>query len=235
VEQFKPKIQKMMFTKPTAYIQYLKRKKIPHLIRSTTESTIIIFQNTKLSFNHSDLFPSNKIFLFRTVDIDVSRWLKGKPDLVSPPKLPSAKINYEYDDERGVITGTDLDHAYWRIAYVKGFISESTYEKGLHPECKQLRLSTISILGREKKFKVSDGENIIDEVIEKKGDPNKRKIYRYVMYFCFQMMYDLSMMLGDDFDSWKVDCIYYRDSPQNRKIVTEYFIAKDMLYKQLEF
>jgi hypothetical protein len=48
-------------------------------------------------------------------------------------------------------------------------------------------------------------------------------------------MYDLSMMLGDDFDSWKVDCIYYRDSPQNRKIVTEYFIAKDMLYKQLEF
>jgi hypothetical protein len=40
-------------------------------------------------------------------------------------------------------------------------------------------------------------------------------------------------MLKDDFESWKTDCIYYRDTPENRKIVHNYFEEREMLFKQL--
>ena len=46
-------------------------------------------------------------------------------------------------------------------------------------------------------------------------------------------MYECSVLLGDDFDCWKTDCIYYRDTPENVEKVTAYFTSKDMLFKQL--
>ena len=57
--------------------------------------------------------------------------------------------------------------------------------------------------------------------------------YKYIRYFCYQLMYECSVVLGDDFDCWKTDCIYYRDTPENVEKVTAYFTSKDMLFKQL--
>ena len=37
----------------------------------------------------------------------------------------------------------------------------------------------------------------------------------------------------DTFESWKTDCIYYRDTPENRQIVHNYFEEREMLFKQL--
>jgi hypothetical protein len=48
-------------------------------------------------------------------------------------------------------------------------------------------------------------------------------------------MYLLSVELGEDFESWNTDCIYYRDTPQNRKLVHEFFDMHNMLYKQLTY
>ena len=42
-------------------------------------------------------------------------------------------------------------------------------------------------------------------------------------------------MLGEDFESWNTDCIYYRDSKKNREIVHGFFDMHNMLYKQLAF
>lgn len=74
-----------------------------------------------------------------------------------------------------------------------------------------------------------------ERVCVDEGDENKRMIYKYIRYFCYQLMYECSVLLGDDFDCWKTDCIYYRDTPENEKKVTAYFSSKDMLFKQLEF
>jgi hypothetical protein len=42
-------------------------------------------------------------------------------------------------------------------------------------------------------------------------------------------------MLGEEFDCYKTDCIYYRDTEVNRKIVHDYFEEREMLFKQLVY
>ena len=49
------------------------------------------------------------------------------------------------------------------------------------------------------------------------------------------MMWEISELLGEDFFCWKTDCIYYRDTPENRNIVHKYLEEREMLFKQLVF
>ena len=47
-------------------------------------------------------------------------------------------------------------------------------------------------------------------------------------------MTQVQKRLGKDFLCDKTDCIYYIDTKENRKIVTDFFKEKDLLMKQLE-
>ena len=48
-------------------------------------------------------------------------------------------------------------------------------------------------------------------------------------------MKEASELVGDDFYSWKTDCIYYRDNEKNVKKIQDYFDSKDLTYKQLGY
>jgi hypothetical protein len=48
-------------------------------------------------------------------------------------------------------------------------------------------------------------------------------------------MQELAKMLGDDFEAYRTDCIYYRDSPENRQMVYDYLDNQGFTYKQLVF
>ena len=87
-----------------------------------------------------------------------------------------------------MLTGTDLDHAYWRIAYIKNYISKKTYEYGLDEKAKALRLATISILGREKKYLEYKDGVLVGEVIRQAKDERLHDIFLDVRYSCFFMM-----------------------------------------------
>lgn len=180
-------------------------------------------------------FPNSHIFLFNIVQMDCRKFLKKFPFIQLPPKVKVSEFNYKYDDTYGEITGTDLDHAFWRIAYTKGYISKKTYNYGLDEKAKALRLATLSVLGREKKYdKYIDGVHV-ETVVLKEHDEQLQMVYLDIRYSCYYMMYELSMMLGKDFDCWKTDCIYYRDTPENRSIVHNYFDEREILYKQLVY
>jgi len=237
-------IKRQKFGSPDKMIVRLRKGKIAHSIRLGSECTEIIIGNTCFVFTTTRNFPRRKLFLFNSVKRDVKKFLEKINDIILPPERPSSEFNIDYDDSYGKITGTDLNHAYWRIAFVKGLISAKTYEHGLDPECKALRLATISVLGREKSFKKFERETyedgttelvMTDEIIVQQADEIQKKIFKYIRLTCFNMMYDLSVKLGDDFDCWKTDCIYYRDTPENRKLVQDYFFRKNMDYKQLDY
>jgi hypothetical protein len=49
------------------------------------------------------------------------------------------------------------------------------------------------------------------------------------------MMGELSMVLGKDFEAYRTDCIYYRDTMENRKKVYAYLDERGFEYKQLVF
>lgn len=48
-------------------------------------------------------------------------------------------------------------------------------------------------------------------------------------------MGELAIILGNDFEAYRTDCIYYRDTPQNRKKVYDYLDERGFEYKQLVY
>lgn len=206
------------------------------LIRRGTECNELIFDgNHNVYATENKNFPSNKIFLFNLVSRDVKKFLKTNPFVELPPKKDVTHYSYTYDLEQGNLTGTDLDHAYWRIAYSKGYISKKTYNYGLDDTAKPLRLATLSVLGREKVFEKWEAGEYLESITIKQKDEQLRMVYADIRYSCFYMMYELSVLLGKDFFCWKTDCIYYRNSTKNIKIVQDYFDERKMLWKQLVY
>lgn len=221
-------------TKVDRFYNKLVKGKGNFLIRFGSECNELIFDNAHNVFATANKNFDNKLLcLFSMVQNDVRNFLNINPYIDIPPKVNTAEYNYFYNDEIGTLTATDLDHAFWRIAYVKGYITKKTYEKGLPSSGKAIRLASLSVLGRGKKFdKYVNGE-FVEKIVVKETDATLQKVYVDIRYSCYYMMYELSQMLKDNFESWKTDCIYYRDTPENRKIVHNYFEEREMLFKQL--
>jgi hypothetical protein len=217
-------------------LKKLKNCKSDFYVRMGSECHELVFDGQHRVYQtESKNFPKRYIFLFYSVQRDAKKFLVKNPIIYVSPKVEVAKYNYNYDHTKGVITGTDLDHAFWRIAYIKNYISKKTYNYGLDDKAKALRLATLSVLGREKVFDKYENGVLVDKVVTKKLDPHLQSVYKDIRYSCYYMMYELSVLLGDEFDCWRTDCIYYRDTPENRKIVHDYFEEREMLFKQLVF
>jgi hypothetical protein len=214
-----------------------KKSKANFKVYNGTEITKIRF-GKKETFYKTDRnnFKSQSLYLFKLVKEDVTNFLETITDIELPEQHKTTFYNIDYDDEVGTLTGTDLNHAYWRIAYIKGYISQNTYEKGLKDdESKQVRLATLGVLGRKLEYDEYENGVYLRTVIEVKENLLAKKIYKDIRFTCYKMMHELSIILYDNFESYNVDCIYYRDTPENRKMVHDYFDSKQMLYKQLVF
>lgn len=221
-------------TKVDRFYNKLVKGKGNFLVRFGSECNELIFDNVHNVFATANKNFDNKLLcLFSMVQNDVNNFLKINPYIDIPPKVNTTEFNYKYNDEVGTLTATDLDHAFWRIAYVKGYITKKTYTKGLPSSGKAIRLASLSVLGRGKKFDRYINGEYVESIVTKKSDETLQKVYVDIRYSCYYMMYELSQILKDDFESWKTDCIYYRDTPENRKIVHDYFEEREMLFKQL--
>lgn len=220
--------------KAKGFIDELKKHKIPFSIREGSDAIELYVEDMHYVFASNESFPRNKIYLFNSVKLQCKKWLKNN-ELKMPKKAKMRVYNYDYDADIGYLTATDLNHAYWRIAYLNKFISQKTYMAGLKPNCKQLRLATLSILGRQKIFsEYENGEKVRDVVYQEKDDELKN-IFVFIMQTCWNNGKELRKLLGNEFYSWNVDCIYYRDTEANRKIVHDYFDSKNLTYKQLVY
>jgi hypothetical protein len=218
------------------FVKNLVENKADFYIRNGSECRELIYDTIHNVYaTENKNFPKDKIFLFNLVNRDAKKYLQQYGAVEIKPKKNTTEYNYEYDDSVGALTGTDLDHAYWRIAYVNNYISKKTYEYGLDDRAKALRLATISVLGREKRFLEYRNGIYVGEVVKKEKIQELHDIFTNVRYSCFYMMWELSQLLKDDFFCWKTDCIYYRDSEENRKMVHDYLEEREMLYKQLSF
>ena len=175
------------------------------------------------------------MFLFGMVRRDAKIFLQRNTKIKLPKKY--GQIDYIgslNEDLLGKVTGTDLNHAYWRIAYNLGIISEQTYMKGLNDSFKSVRLASLSTLGKEKKYqKIKKGE-IIDDYLIIGGEEELKSIYILIRYTCYKYMNEVKKLLGKDFLCYKTDCIYYIDNKENRKKVKDFFNQKNLLMKQLE-
>jgi len=221
--------------KPDVFLEKIKRWKCDYYIRETTMCTEVIIDGMLYVFSmDTTTFPKRKIWLFKVVKNQTLKWLE-KNALIMPPKNKSVEYNYDYDLDTKPLAGTDVNHAYWRIAFIKGIISEKTYHSGLEANSKALIQSTISILGREKRFNFHSEGEPTKEIITQTKDIGTRKVYTYIRWTCYNYMFELSKLLGDDFFCWKTDGIYYHDTEENKKIVCDYFNKNNLTYKHLGY
>lgn len=217
-------------------IKTLKNCKSDFLIRLGSECNELVFDGKHTLYQTANKnFPSKFMYLFNLVQTDAKKYLQKNPIVDVSPKVPVTYYNFKYDHEKGTLTGTDLDHAFWRIAYVKGYISKKTYDRALDERAKAIRLASLSVLGSEKVFQRFVNGEFYENVVTRKNDPQLQSIYQDIRYSCYYMMHEISILLGQEFDCWKTDCIYYRDTEANRKIVQSYFEEREMLFKQLVY
>lgn len=237
---------------PASFIQYAakhKERTIMDSIVRNQSSAYIRFGN----FSHEIIdgrmqyvFPPDKsqkdikqikkgLYLFNMVRKNAKDWLKKNPNFKVPVKNPVNQYNKDYDGIEDKIGGTDLNNAYWTIAFNLGIISKHTYTKGLEDEkgFKQLRLASLSTLGAGKNYMILRDGELTNEVVRIGHDENLANVYRLIRYTCYNYMNQLKRKLGKDFVAYRTDCIYYRNTPENRAMVKDYLTKKKIQFKQL--
>jgi hypothetical protein len=204
------------------------------LYRKGSFASQIIWGNRIFYFQNPDRrFPMNTLHIFRLVKLDCERFLSIKRKIKTEKKLPVNLIRYENYEDAQKVTATDINNAYWTIAYQLGYISDNTYKKGLKTKLKEVRLSALSSLGIDKRYvKIKKGIVTKEEKIVL-GDAELKAIYENIRNTCFKHMMNASKLLGKDFIAYKTDCIYYKDTVANRKIIQSYFHKQELKYKQL--
>jgi len=201
--------------------------------RKGSYSTEIIWADRKF------VFPSNKkkgsfkdLWIFRNVMNDVKEYCVGRR-IKELPKLPVNYWNPKIDKAKGRIAATDLNHAYWRIAFINGYISAKTYEKGLLIKDKALRLASLANLSSAKQYFLIEGGKVTKKSITLRFESYLQKVYNNIRYECYQHMMTMANLLGDDFICYKTDCIYYKQTKKNVELVTTYLDSVGIDYKQL--
>jgi hypothetical protein len=201
------------------------------------------FTNEIVWGNNSYIFPcmdkkrqasfKKGMFLFGMVRKDVKEYLKTNT-IKLPTKFAQIEYNKELNEDLfGKITATDLNHAYWRIAYNLGIITDNTYTKGLNDDFKAVRLASLSTMGANKKYQKIKNGKLLDEYKVVYGDDTLKDVYKLIRLTCYKYMNQVKKKLGRDFLCYKTDCIYYIDTQYNRKIVKDFFKEKDLYMKQL--
>jgi len=202
-----------------------------------------VFTNEIVWGNYSYIIPcmdkkkqtafKKGMFLFGMVRKDANNYIKCHK-IKLPKQYSQVDYAQTYHDELvGAITGTDLNHAYWRIALNLNIISERTYYMGLNDDFKSVRLAALSTMGATKKYqKIKNGE-LTNEFLITKGDDELQLAYKLIRYNCYKYMNQVKKLLGKNFLCYKTDAIYYIDSDRNRQLVQDFFQKKDLLMKQL--
>jgi len=204
------------------YLDHLIRLKKDFKIReSVNYAEIVRSDGEKIVSTKNNQFVKG-LYLFAMVKRDIERYIAENGYITPSDELP---VNYTSDifDENNKVVGMDMDNAYWTIAYLKGYISENTYNKGLEKkEFKPIRLSALSTLGKGKTYKVfKDGKYEFDEIA--KANKELENFYLDIRYSTYGVLLEIANELGDDFHSWKTDCIFFKDTKENIDLVRKRF------------
>lgn len=222
---------------PKVLIEQLKRQKKSFYVRETSNISQIIVDGAEINYvkkSDNPLFPPSQLFIFKMVNDDARRWASMNPDFQGNVKFPTNTYNFDYDLEHGEITGTDIASAYWYIAHKIGLISNRTFLKLLPPKYKTTKLASLAVLGRQMVFDVyEEGKKLPEKAVLQEKNQALIDVYRHVRYECYRHMIEMARYLGRDFLCYKTDCIYYRDTAKNRKIVYDYLDSEGLDYNQV--
>lgn len=215
-------------------MERIAQSKVIAYYRKGSFSSEIVWNNRKFVFPKPNSKVSSSMWIFNVVKKDVQAYLLTHKRIKTIKELPVNKWNENIRKSKSIrIAATDINHAYWRIAYLMKVISEKTYLKGLLIKEKSLRLAALANLSSNKEYQIIKDGEITDETVSLSFNAVTDAVYKNIRNTCYQHMITLSEMLGNDFYCYKTDCIYYKDTLKNKKLVQQYLEANDLEWKQL--
>lgn len=183
------------------------------------------------------------LFLFGLVKKDFDNWLELNPNPKFDDNYRSTLENRKLSTVTQERFAYDVDHAYWRIAYTHGYISENTYEHGIRLKdtvneetgetLKKLYCMALSTQGQNKTLNSYIKTDATGKKLELKKDPRHKDIYNDIRNKTYKVMDEIAYLLKDDFISYNVDCIYFINK-KNCKIVENYLKSKNLTFKKIK-
>lgn len=126
------------------------------------------------------------------------------------------KIGDKFED----VICVDINSAYWVTAFQLGIIDEPTYQKGKTID-KIVRLASLGSLAKKTETFEFDGEKMVKKSIERSHETEN--LWFAICDKVGSLMLKLSKKIGKDFIAYWVDGIYFVNTPENYKIITETF------------
>lgn len=124
----------------------------------------------------------------------------------------------------------DLNHAYWRVAFLKGYISSDLYHKLLDTKFKLVRNKALACL--TSKIKTEEYRNGKLVSTKKQADPLLVNAYADIRYSTYKVMLDIAKEIKENnFLKYHTDCLYVTLKMQKK---VEQMLASIKIARQLQ-
>lgn len=194
-----------------------------------------------------DDFNQQLLWIYSIVKKSVNKYLESTGNKVDSLPYKYRGIYLNIPLLKSMEPGTqfysiDLSHAYLRVAYLQGYISEKTYDKIIATEqsdefinkkgvnmVKIHRNKALACLMSKKVIEhYVDGQYSHQEVI---FNPKHVEIYTDIRNRCYKIFNDINELYPEKVIAYKTDCIYF--FPEILDEIKSIFDEKQMLYSEL--
>lgn len=216
------------------YIEYLKKEKRDFVVRtSNSQKKVITDQKRNFGYSYRGYLSSDemkKLWVYSAVKKEVLYYVNNADVLEFIGKrISPQRRNCQLYKELAVgydFAGIDMNHAYWRMAYLKRYISYDLYAKLVTEEYKLVRNKSLACLTSKIRVETYEKGVLIKDIDE--GDPVLLELYEDIRQSTYSLLEDIADRIGDEyFLKFHTDCLYVL--PEKAEIVKEALISSNML------
>jgi len=207
--------------------------KVKAYLKDSAYGKEIILDKSRI-FYYSDKRRKKYLWIFNQVKRQAQEFIANNT-IIEKPKYPTILYNNKFSlKEDETIAWTDIDDAYWYIAKNIELINNRLFYQVLIIEedesiVKEIRNAALANLGSDKTYEEVEDMIYTGNRIIFKCDPKLKTIHNNIVNTCCEIMYNLSIMLGDDFKEYKTDEITYKRTKNNVKLVNDYIKKQNLL------
>lgn len=119
----------------------------------------------------------------------------------------------------------DIKHAYWRMAFIRGYINQKLYDRLKVPQFKFIRNKALACMTSKVKYqRYKEGELVIEYYT---GDPVLLEVYDDIRQRTYSVLDEVAEIVGPDFFlKYHTDCVYVKNEVIDQ--VTDIFKKHDL-------
>lgn len=223
-------------TEPDSLVIRLQNSGKEFFYKKHTNTVYVLSNDTLFTFSKSKEFNKG-LYLFGLVKKDFDNYLMENPNPIKEDFYAPIRVKKE------IYTGCefhyDINHAYWRIAYINGYISENTYNHGLNlknsnEELKKLYCMALSVQGQSKTLDGYVNNKITGNTYTINKNPLHKLIYQNIRNKTHKIVSDISDKIWEDFIEYRVDGIFF-NGKNNCEIVENHLIKENLTFKKYNY